>query len=74
MGAFRCLQVTFEMGVSMELGCFLAGSIISAGGDNLANKVEPLVTPIKDFLSCIFFAAIGKWCLSNALIRYIQVD
>ena len=44
----------------MELGCFLAGSIISAGGDNMASKVEHLVTPIKDFLSSIFFTAIGK--------------
>ena len=44
----------------MELGCFLAGSIISAGGDKLSHKVESLISPIKDFLSALFFAAIGK--------------
>lgn len=48
------------MGISMELGCFLAGSIISAGGDTLSGRIESLVTPIKDFLSSLFFAAIGK--------------
>ena len=48
------------MGISMELGCFLAGSIISAGGDKLSHKVESLISPIKDFLSALFFAAIGK--------------
>ena len=47
------------MGISMELGCFLAGSIISAGGDKLSHKVESLISPIKDFLSALFFAAIG---------------
>lgn len=53
-------QATFEMGISMELGCFLAGSIISAGGDNLSTKVESVISPIKDFLSALFFAAIGE--------------
>ncbi|KAF6036325.1 TMCO3 [Bugula neritina] len=56
---FAMMWVTFELGISMELGCFLAGSIISAGGESLAEKVETLATPIKDFLSSIFFTAVG---------------
>lgn len=43
----------------MELGCFLAGSIVSSVGNPLINKVESLIEPIKDLLSSLFFTAIG---------------
>ena len=43
----------------MELGCFLAGVIISAQDHELADEVEHLIEPVKDFLSVIFFASIG---------------
>lgn len=43
----------------MELGCFLAGSIVSAIDSPVTSNVESLVNPIKDFFASIFFAAIG---------------
>jgi len=48
------------LGISMELGCFLAGSIISAVGMPLNSTIESLTNPIKDFFSCLFFASIGE--------------
>lgn len=44
----------------MELGCFLAGIVISAQGHGLGDEVENLIQPLKDFLSAIFFGSIGK--------------
>ena len=44
----------------MELGCFIAGVTISAQGHDIAERVEHINQPLKDFLSCIFFASIGK--------------
>ena len=44
----------------MELGCFIAGVTISAQGYDTAEKVETIIQPLKDFLSCIFFASIGN--------------
>lgn len=43
----------------MELGCFLAGVIISAQGHGLGEEIENLIQPLKDFLSAIFFSSIG---------------
>lgn len=49
--------------MSMELGCFLAGVMISGQGPLLAEQIEHIVQPIKDFLGCIFFVSIGKFAL-----------
>ncbi|KAK2167766.1 hypothetical protein LSH36_24g05021 [Paralvinella palmiformis] len=56
---FTMLKITEYVGISMELGCFLAGVIISAQDHELADEVEHLIEPVKDFLSVIFFASIG---------------
>ncbi len=43
----------------MEVGCFLAGVMISAQGHHVADQVENLIQPLKDVLASIFFASIG---------------
>ncbi|KAI0232861.1 Transmembrane and coiled-coil domain-containing protein 3 [Lamellibrachia satsuma] len=56
---FSMVILTSRLGVSMELGCFLAGVIISAQGHKLAERVEQLLEPLQHFLSCFFFTSIG---------------
>ena len=43
----------------MELGCFLAGVVISAQGHGLGEEIENMMQPLKDFLAAIFFSSIG---------------
>ena len=56
-------QGTNYLKVSMELGCFVAGVMVSAQGHTITEEIEGLITPVKDFLACIFFASIGEWDL-----------
>ena len=53
--------MTDMLGISMELGCFLAGVIISSMGHSIMEEIKILVEPIRDFFSCLFFATIGKF-------------
>lgn len=54
------LQVTEFLDVSMELGCFLAGALLSTQGHMVTTDVMGCVEPIRDFLTIIFFASIGQ--------------
>ncbi|PIK37804.1 putative transmembrane and coiled-coil domain-containing protein 3-like [Apostichopus japonicus] len=54
--ALVMLTVTDALGISMELGCFLAGVMLSIVGQE---EIITLVGPIRDFLGCIFFTSIG---------------
>ncbi|XP_065110098.1 transmembrane and coiled-coil domain-containing protein 3 [Paramisgurnus dabryanus] len=56
---FLMLTVTDLMDVSMELGCFLAGTLLSSQGHMVTAEVISCAEPIRDFLSIIFFASIG---------------
>lgn len=44
----------------MELGCFLAGALISSQGHMVTEEVVAYIEPIRDFLVIIFFASIGN--------------
>lgn len=46
--------------VSMELGCFLAGALLSTQGHTNTAEVMGCIEPIRDFLAIIFFASIGQ--------------
>lgn len=48
------------MDVSMELGCFLAGALLSSQGHMVTTEVMSCAEPIRDFLAIIFFASIGE--------------
>ncbi|XP_038840791.1 transmembrane and coiled-coil domain-containing protein 3-like isoform X1 [Salvelinus namaycush] len=43
----------------MELGCFLAGALLSSQGQICTTEVMGCIEPIRDFLAIIFFASIG---------------
>lgn len=56
---FFMLTVTEFLDVSMELGCFLAGALLSSQGHMVTAEVTGCIEPIRDFLAIIFFASIG---------------
>ncbi|KAM9826272.1 transmembrane and coiled-coil domain-containing protein 3 isoform X1 [Syngnathus typhle] len=56
---FFMLTVTDFLEVSMELGCFLAGALLSSQGHMVTAEVKGCFEPIQDFLVIIFFASIG---------------
>ncbi|XP_056134414.1 transmembrane and coiled-coil domain-containing protein 3 [Lampris incognitus] len=56
---FFMLMVTEFLDVSMELGCFLAGALLSSQGHMVTTEVVGCIEPIRDFLAIIFFASIG---------------
>nr|XP_057944558.1 transmembrane and coiled-coil domain-containing protein 3 isoform X1 [Doryrhamphus excisus]XP_057944559.1 transmembrane and coiled-coil domain-containing protein 3 isoform X1 [Doryrhamphus excisus]XP_057944560.1 transmembrane and coiled-coil domain-containing protein 3 isoform X1 [Doryrhamphus excisus]XP_057944561.1 transmembrane and coiled-coil domain-containing protein 3 isoform X1 [Doryrhamphus excisus]XP_057944562.1 transmembrane and coiled-coil domain-containing protein 3 isoform X1 [Do len=56
---FFMLSVTEFLGISMELGCFLAGTLLSSQGHMVTTEVMGCFEPIQDFLAIIFFASIG---------------
>ncbi|KAM9409354.1 transmembrane and coiled-coil domain-containing protein 3 [Pholidichthys leucotaenia] len=56
---FFMLTVTEFFDVSMELGCFLAGALLSSQGHMVTGEVSGFIEPIRDFLAIIFFASIG---------------
>uniref|UniRef100_A0A6I8QZS7 Transmembrane and coiled-coil domains 3 n=1 Tax=Xenopus tropicalis TaxID=8364 RepID=A0A6I8QZS7_XENTR len=56
---FLMLTLTELLDVSMELGCFLAGALISSQGHMITEEIMSVIEPIRDFLAIIFFASIG---------------
>lgn len=58
------MQVTEFLDVSMELGCFLAGALLSTQGHMVTAEVKGCFEPIQDFLAIIFFASIGQMRVS----------
>nr|XP_020752046.1 transmembrane and coiled-coil domain-containing protein 3 isoform X2 [Odocoileus virginianus texanus] len=56
---FLMLTVTELLDVSMELGCFLAGALVSSQGHAVAEEAVSYVEPVRDFLAIVFFASIG---------------
>nr|XP_023477661.1 transmembrane and coiled-coil domain-containing protein 3 isoform X3 [Equus caballus] len=52
-------EVTELLDVSMELGCFLAGALISSQGHAVTEEIMAYVEPIRDFLAIVFFTSIG---------------
>lgn len=56
---FFMLTLTEFFDVSMELGCFLAGALLSTQGHLVTSEVMGCIEPIRDFLAIIFFASIG---------------
>ena len=53
-------QITELLDVSMELGCFLAGALISSQGHMVTEEIMACIEPIRDFLALIFFTSIGN--------------
>uniref|UniRef100_A0A8C3WJJ1 Transmembrane and coiled-coil domains 3 n=1 Tax=Catagonus wagneri TaxID=51154 RepID=A0A8C3WJJ1_9CETA len=70
---FLMLTVTELLDVSMELGCFLAGALISSQGHVVADEVLSYMEPIRDFLAIIFFASIGLHVFPTFVLYELSV-
>lgn len=66
-------QVTELLDISMELGCFLAGALISSQGHMVTEEVVSYIEPIRDFLVIIFFASIGNLSCSRQDVHAVFV-
>lgn len=65
--------MTEFLDVSMELGCFLAGALLSTQGHMVTADVLGCIEPIRDFLAIIFFASIGQARYNDVwLIQHIH--
>ena len=64
------LQVTDMLGISMELGCFLAGVIISSMGPSIMDEIKTLIEPVRDLFGCLFFATIGRYMTQVVFREY----
>lgn len=70
---FLMLTVTELLGVSMELGCFLAGALVSSQGHVVTEEVAACIEPVRDFLAVIFFASIGLHVFPTFVIYELGV-
>ncbi|XP_068124195.1 transmembrane and coiled-coil domain-containing protein 3 [Hyperolius riggenbachi] len=70
---FLMLTVTELLDVSMELGCFLAGALISSQGHMVTEEVLSCIEPIRDFLAIIFFASIGLHVFPTFVIYELTI-
>ncbi|XP_008105233.1 transmembrane and coiled-coil domain-containing protein 3 isoform X2 [Anolis carolinensis] len=66
-------KITELLDVSMELGCFLAGALISSQGPVITEEIMSCIEPIRDFLAIIFFASIGLHVFPTFVIYEITV-
>lgn len=58
-----------EIGLSTELGAFLAGSLLA--GTVHAERVEHLVTPCKHLFGAVFFVSVGFMVQPAMIAQYI---
>ncbi|KAH0624557.1 hypothetical protein JD844_032164 [Phrynosoma platyrhinos] len=70
---FLMLMITELLDVSMELGCFLAGALISSQGPMITEEIMSCIEPIRDFLAIIFFASIGLHVFPTFVIYELTV-
>uniref|UniRef100_A0A452GLE6 Cation/H+ exchanger transmembrane domain-containing protein n=1 Tax=Gopherus agassizii TaxID=38772 RepID=A0A452GLE6_9SAUR len=70
---FLMLTITELLDVSMELGCFLAGALISSQGHMVTEEIISCIEPIRDFLAIIFFASIGLHVFPTFVIYELTV-
>jgi CPA2 family monovalent cation:H+ antiporter-2 len=55
-------------GFSMALGAFVMGSILA--GTSYAERIEQVVTPIKDLFGSVFFISVGMMVQPDIIISY----
>uniref|UniRef100_G1TW92 Transmembrane and coiled-coil domains 3 n=1 Tax=Oryctolagus cuniculus TaxID=9986 RepID=G1TW92_RABIT len=70
---FLMLTVTELLDVSMELGCFLAGALISSQGHAVTEEITAYMEPVRDFLAIIFFASIGLHVFPTFVVYELAV-
>ena len=55
-------------GFSMALGAFVMGSILA--GTSFAERIENVVTPVKDLFGSVFFISVGMMVQPDILVHY----
>lgn len=78
---FGMLQVTDALGLSSELGCFVAGIALNMAedgdqrlqGQHVVRSLEHIVKPLQDFFLSIFFCAVGMHVYPTFLLENIRV-
>ncbi|MFC6102864.1 cation:proton antiporter domain-containing protein [Olivibacter domesticus] len=65
---FGMVLLATQVGFSAELGAFVMGSLIAE--TVLAEKIEHLTQPIKQFFGTIFFVSVGMMIDPQAMYRY----
>ena len=55
-------------GFSLELGAFVMGSILA--GTNMAERIEHVVSPVKDLFGAVFFISVGMMVDPTVLTQY----
>jgi len=64
------LKLTEYLGLSMELGCFIAGLMISIHPEQAEHTVE-IVEPIRDMFACVFFVTMGLHIYPSFLLSQV---
>ncbi len=57
-------------GFSLALGAFVMGSILA--GTSYAERIEHVVTPVKDLFGAVFFISVGMMVQPHILVEYWQ--
>eukprot|EP01062_Namystynia_karyoxenos_P030843 TRINITY_DN22947_c0_g1_i1.p1 TRINITY_DN22947_c0_g1~~TRINITY_DN22947_c0_g1_i1.p1 ORF type:complete len:896 (+),score=265.77 TRINITY_DN22947_c0_g1_i1:67-2688(+) len=64
---FMC--ITERLHISMEVGCFVYGTTLSALPRHEIERIEHVTRPMQDFFIAVFFAAIGLHIYPSFLLR-----
>ncbi len=66
---FAMALLVEQLGYSVALGSFLAGMLVSESG--LGNKIEHIISPIKDMFAAIFFVSIGMQVNPGVAVQFV---
>ena len=67
--AFAFALLAQELGYSVALGAFLAGSLVGESGE--APRVTALVRPVRDVFALVFFVAVGMLVDPTAILDHV---
>jgi CPA2 family monovalent cation:H+ antiporter-2 len=65
---FAIALLAHELGYSVALGAFLAGSLVAESGE--VHEIERLVLPVRDVFAAIFFVSVGMMIDPALLVTY----
>jgi CPA2 family monovalent cation:H+ antiporter-2 len=57
-----------ELGYSVALGAFIAGSLVAESGE--AKQIEHLILPVRDLFAAIFFVSVGMLIDPSIIVRH----
>jgi CPA2 family monovalent cation:H+ antiporter-2 len=66
--AFAVSLLAHELGYSVALGAFIAGSLIAESGEQ--QSIEHAVEPVRDVFAAIFFVSVGELIEPELIVRH----